>query len=93
MDLVVGRRGELEAAAFARVRLLLSVVHPAVSDQLTLLSETLVAITACKRLLAWRQTENGSSWTRTNLGSLLSIRRQSWIHQLRAQIEKQKTLN
>lgn len=48
----VGRGSELEAAAIAGVRLLLSVVHPAVSDQLTLLSETLVALGATKWLLA-----------------------------------------
>lgn len=49
---IVGRGGELETAALTRVRLLLSVVHPAVSNQLTLLSETLVAVGATERFLA-----------------------------------------
>lgn len=52
VNLVVGRGGELEAAAFAGVRLLLAVVHPAVSDQLTLLSKTLFTVGATERLLA-----------------------------------------
>lgn len=60
MDFIVGRGGELEAAALAGVRLLLSVVHPAVSDQLTLLSETLVAVGATERLLACRQRTHDS---------------------------------
>ncbi len=49
---VVGRGSELETAALTGVRLLLSVVHAAVSDQLTLLSKTLVAVGATERLLA-----------------------------------------
>lgn len=57
MNLVVGRGSELEAAALAGVRLLLSVVHPAVSDQLTLLSKTLVAVGAGERLLTCSRQE------------------------------------
>lgn len=49
---VVGRGSELEAAALTGVRLLFSVVHPAMSDQLTLLSKTLVTVGTSKRLLA-----------------------------------------
>lgn len=48
---VVGGCGKLEAAALAGVRLLLAVVHPPVSHQLTFLSETLVTVGAVKRLL------------------------------------------
>lgn len=49
--LVVGRCSELESAALARVRLLLAVVHPPVSHQLTLLSKALVTVGAVERLL------------------------------------------
>lgn len=56
VDFVVGRCGELEAAAFAGVRFLLSMMHPAVSDQLALLGETFVTVAAGERLLTWRQT-------------------------------------
>lgn len=48
---VVGGCGKLEAAALAGVWLLLAVVHPPVSHQLTFLSETLVTVGAVKRLL------------------------------------------
>lgn len=48
---VIGRGSKLETAALAGVRLLLSVVHPAVSDQLALLSKTLVTVGAAERLL------------------------------------------
>lgn len=49
---IIGRGSKLEAAALTGVRLLLAVVHSAVSDQLALLSETLVTIGTIERLLA-----------------------------------------
>lgn len=60
MDLIVGRGGELEAAAVARVRLLLAMVHAAVGHQLTLLSKTLVAVVAAEGLLACGKTRTTS---------------------------------
>lgn len=61
MYFVVRRSGELEPAAVAGVRLLLSVVHTAMSDQLTLLGEALVAVAAAERFLACKQQRR--SWT------------------------------
>lgn len=55
VDFVVGGRGELEAAALARVRLLLAVVHPPVGHQLALLSKALVTVGAVEGLLTWKQ--------------------------------------
>lgn len=49
---VVGRGSELETAAVTRVGLLFAVVHPAMSDELTLLSETLLTVGATERLLS-----------------------------------------
>lgn len=49
---VVGRGSKLETTALTGVRLLLSMVHSAVSNQLALLSKTLVTVTATKRLLS-----------------------------------------
>lgn len=70
MDLVVGRRGKLEAAALAGVGLLLAVVHPPVRHQLALLGKALVAVAAAERLLACggedasvKRTSEG--WTET----------------------------
>lgn len=50
---VVGRGSELESAALAGVGLLLAVVHPSVSHQLTFLSEALVTVGAVERLLTY----------------------------------------
>ncbi len=54
---IVGRSSKLKTTAFTGVRLLLSVVHPAVSNQLTLLSKTLVAVGAIERLLAFNKQQ------------------------------------
>lgn len=57
VDFVVGRRGEFEAAALAGVGFLLSVVHPPMGNQLTLLSKAFVAVAAIERFLTCEQRE------------------------------------
>lgn len=54
---VVGGGSKLETAALTSVRLLLSVVHSTVSDQLTLLGKTLVTVGATERLLSYNKQQ------------------------------------